>query len=118
MGTKAMLKGRLPTPDLDGLSSVANESLHAPGDVLTVVMVLSVGAIETDMVTDDVTVKYRIEGVEAIGGSDENFILSTMREATARRTGRAPIDGFEAALRDANPGPSVDDGFDGEGAEG
>lgn len=115
MGTKAALQGRLPSADLDGLSAQAGTSLRNPQETVTVVAVLAVGKIETDLNTDDVTVKYQIEAIEAVAGGDEQFLLSTLKAANAARTGRTEIDGFEDALRAANPSQGF--GPDGEPTE-
>jgi len=99
MSVIASIMGRLPHADQNGLATAAPEILADPRPV-TAIVVLRPKKIETDLDADsDTKVKFEIVHVEIVGGSDEQFVLSTLRGVCERRTGVQMMDGFEEALR-------------------
>lgn len=99
MSVIASLMGRLPQADQNGLATAAQDILEDPRAV-TAIAVLRPKKVETDLDPDaDTKVKFEIVHIELVGGSDEQFVLSSLRGACERRTGVQLMDGFEEALR-------------------
>lgn len=101
MTAKSTLLGTLPDPMKNGLSGVADQFEEDPTETLTVVATLAVKKVEYDVETGDAAVKFHVTAIEAVGGSDESFVLSTMRAVQEKRTGVPALDGFEDAMKDA-----------------
>lgn len=104
MSVSHAIVGKLPPADSDGLSTVARDVADNPRGV-TVIARMSPKSIEQEMEMDSTgefprKVKFQIDAVEVIGGSDEQFVLSTMKAAREKRTGVKALDRFEEAMRD------------------
>lgn len=98
------LTAKLPAKDVNGLTAIEGDMVNRPDRCVTIVAIVDVHKLTTDMDTDDVEATVRIVAVEALTTDlDAQQARRLLDAARTRRTGgqMLPLNGMVDAVADA-----------------